>query len=84
MRRRKRSSSARQISRSRQRTVPTSPPWPRPCSRWSRCVAATGAILVADGEFGFGAIIAATILSGKAIAPFAQLFQLLVRLSQIG
>ena len=36
-------------------------------------VVATGAILVADGEFGFGAIIAATILSGKAIAPFAQL-----------
>ena len=47
-------------------------------------VVATGAILVADGEFGFGAIIAATILSGKAIAPFAQLSQLLVRLNQIG
>jgi len=47
-------------------------------------VVAIGAILVADGEFGFGAIIAATILSGKAIAPFAQLSQLLVRLNQIG
>ena len=47
-------------------------------------VVATGVILVADGEFGFGAIIAATILSGKAIAPFAQLSQLLVRLNQIG
>ena len=39
---------------------------------------------MADGEFGFGAIIAATILSGKAIAPFAQLSQLPVRLNQIG
>ena len=47
-------------------------------------VVATGAILVADGEYGFGAIIASTILSGKAIAPFAQLSQLLVRLNQIG
>ena len=47
-------------------------------------VVALGAILVAEGQFGFGAIIACTILSGKALAPFAQLSQLLVRLNQIG
>jgi ATP-binding cassette subfamily C protein LapB len=47
-------------------------------------VVAFGAILVSQGEFGFGAIIACTILSGKALAPFAQLSQLLVRLNQIG
>ena len=47
-------------------------------------VVALGAILVADGQFGFGAIIAATILSGKALAPFAQFSQLLVRINQIG
>ena len=47
-------------------------------------VVALGAILVAQGEFGFGAIIACTILSGKALAPFAQMAQLLVRLNQIG
>ena len=47
-------------------------------------VVAFGAILVSRGEFGFGAIIACTILSGKALAPFAQLSQLLVRLNQIG
>lgn len=47
-------------------------------------VVAVGAYLVADGQFGYGAIIAATILSGKALAPFAQLSQLLVRLNQIG
>ena len=47
-------------------------------------VVALGAILVAQGEFGFGAIIACTILSGKALAPFAQMSQLLVRLNQIG
>lgn len=47
-------------------------------------VVAVGAVLVASGEFGFGAIIACTILSGKALAPFAQLTQLMVRLNQIG
>lgn len=47
-------------------------------------VVAVGAILVGSGDFGFGAIIACTILSGKALAPFAQLTQLLVRLNQIG
>lgn len=46
-------------------------------------VVAVGALSVADGEFGFGAIIACTILSGKALLPFAQLAQLLSRLNQI-
>ena len=46
-------------------------------------VVAVGAIAVSDGEFGFGAIIACTILSGKALLPFAQLAQLLSRLNQI-
>lgn len=47
-------------------------------------VVTVGAILVTTGEFGYGAIIACTILSGKALAPFAQLTQILVRLNQIG
>lgn len=47
-------------------------------------VVAVGAVLVGSGEFGYGAIIACTILSGKALAPFAQLTQLVVRLNQIG
>lgn len=46
-------------------------------------VVAVGALSVADGAFGFGAIIACTILSGKALLPFAQLAQLLSRLNQI-
>ena len=46
-------------------------------------VVAVGAVLVSDGEFGFGAIIACTILSGKAVAPFAQLTQLMNRLNQV-
>ncbi|MAW25354.1 MAG: type I secretion system permease/ATPase [Gammaproteobacteria bacterium] len=46
-------------------------------------VVAIGAIAVSDGEFGFGAIIACTILSGKALLPFAQLAQLLSRFNQI-
>ena len=46
-------------------------------------VVAVGALSVADGEFGFGAIIACTILSGKALIPFAQLAQLLSRLNQV-
>ena len=46
-------------------------------------VVAVGALSVADGEFGFGAIIACTILSGKALLPFAQLAQLLSRMNQI-
>lgn len=47
-------------------------------------VVTVGALLVTTGEFGYGAIIACTILSGKALAPFAQLTQILVRLNQIG
>ena len=46
-------------------------------------VVAVGAWLVNDGQFGYGAIIAATMLSGKALGPFAQFSQLLVRLNQI-
>ena len=46
-------------------------------------VVAVGALAVSTGEFGFGAIIACTILSGKALLPFAQLAQLLSRLNQI-
>jgi ATP-binding cassette subfamily C protein LapB len=46
-------------------------------------VVAVGAWLVNDGKFGYGAIIAATMLSGKALGPFAQFSQLLVRLNQI-
>ena len=46
-------------------------------------VVAVGALSVAEGEFGFGAIIACTILSGKALLPFAQLAQLLSRMNQI-
>jgi ATP-binding cassette subfamily C protein LapB len=46
-------------------------------------VVAIGAILVHDGKYGYGAIIACTILSGKALAPFVQLSQMLNKLSQI-
>ena len=46
-------------------------------------VVAVGALIVSTGEFGFGAIIACTILSGKALLPFAQLAQLLSRFNQI-
>lgn len=46
-------------------------------------VVAVGALAVSSGDFGFGAIIACTILSGKALLPFAQLAQLLSRLNQI-
>jgi ATP-binding cassette subfamily C protein LapB len=47
------------------------------------CVVTVGAITVSNGSYGFGAIIACTILSGKALLPFAQLAQLLSRLNQI-
>lgn len=47
------------------------------------CVVTVGAITVTNGSYGFGAIIACTILSGKALLPFAQLAQLLSRLNQI-
>ena len=46
-------------------------------------VVAVGAYLVSDGHIAYGAIIASTMLSGKALAPFAQVSQLLVRLNQI-
>ena len=46
-------------------------------------VVAVGAVIVKDGAYGYGAIIGATILSGKAVAPFAQLAALLVRLNQV-
>jgi ATP-binding cassette subfamily C protein LapB len=45
-------------------------------------VVALGAFLVKDGQLGFGAIIACTILSGRAIAPMAQIAQLLTRINQ--
>lgn len=45
-------------------------------------VITVGAFLVHDGQLGFGAIIACTILSGRAIAPIAQITQLLTRMNQ--
>jgi ATP-binding cassette subfamily C protein LapB len=41
-----------------------------------------GAFLVSDGQLGFGSIIACTILAGRAIAPMAQITQLLTRMNQ--
>ena len=46
-------------------------------------VVTVGAITVTTGEYGYGAIIACTILSGKALLPFVQFAQLLSRLNQI-
>ena len=37
---------------------------------------------MAQGELGMGAIIACTILSGRAVAPMAQVTQLLTRINQ--
>jgi len=45
-------------------------------------VVTVGAILVQHGQLGFGAIIACTILAGRAIAPMAQITQLLTRMNQ--
>ncbi len=45
-------------------------------------VVAAGALLVQQGQLGFGAIIACTILAGRAIAPIAQITQLLTRMNQ--
>ena len=45
-------------------------------------VVTVGAFLVQRGELGFGAIIACTILAGRAIAPMAQITQLLTRMNQ--
>ena len=46
-------------------------------------VIAVGALTVSMGSYGYGAIIACSILSGKALTPFAQFTQLLLRLNQI-
>lgn len=46
-------------------------------------VIAVGAYTVSTGSYGYGAIIACSILSGKALMPFAQFTQLLLRLNQI-
>jgi len=45
-------------------------------------VVTMGFFLVGQGQIGFGAIIACTILSGRAISPLAQLTQLLTRMNQ--
>jgi len=45
-------------------------------------VVTTGFFLVGEGQIGFGAIIACTILSGRAISPLSQLSQLLSRMNQ--
>jgi ATP-binding cassette subfamily C protein LapB len=45
-------------------------------------VITVGFFLVGKGQLGFGAIIACTILSGRAISPLAQLAQLLTRVNQ--
>lgn len=45
-------------------------------------VVTVGALLVQNGQLGFGAIIACTILAGRAIAPMAQITQLLTRMNQ--
>ncbi len=46
-------------------------------------VVTVGAVTVTTGAYGYGAIIACTILAGKALLPFAQVAQLLSRLNQI-
>lgn len=46
-------------------------------------VIAIGAITVSTGSYGFGAIIACTMLASRAILPFAQVSQLLVRINQM-
>ena len=45
-------------------------------------VVTLGAFLVNEGQLGFGSIIACTILAGRAIAPMAQITQLLTRMNQ--
>lgn len=45
-------------------------------------VVSVGVFLVAKGQIGMGAIIACSILAGRAIAPLAQLAQLLTRANQ--
>ena len=46
-------------------------------------VIAVGAFTVSGGMISFGAIMACSILAGKAMMPFAQLAQLLLRLNQV-
>jgi ATP-binding cassette subfamily C protein LapB len=41
-----------------------------------------GVFLMMDNQIGTGAIVAASMLAGRAVAPFAQLVQLLTRLNQ--
>jgi ATP-binding cassette subfamily C protein LapB len=45
-------------------------------------IVSMGVFLVAKGQIGMGAIIACSILAGRAIAPLAQLAQLLTRANQ--
>ena len=45
-------------------------------------VVTVGAYLVQQGQMGFGAIIASTILAGRAVGPIAQVTQLITRLNQ--
>jgi ATP-binding cassette subfamily C protein LapB len=45
-------------------------------------VVTAGAYLVQQGQMGFGAIIACTILAGRAVGPIAQVTQLITRLNQ--
>ena len=45
-------------------------------------VVTTGFFLVGEGQIGFGAIIASSILAGRAISPLSQLSQLLSRMNQ--
>ena len=45
-------------------------------------VVTMGFFLVSEGRIGFGAIIACTILAGRAISPLAQVSQLLTRVNQ--
>lgn len=44
-------------------------------------IVSVGFFMVASGSIGFGAIIACSILSGRVLAPLAQLTQLLTRLN---
>jgi len=46
-------------------------------------VIAVGAVTLSQGSFGFGAIIACTMLASRALLPFAQVSQLLVRINQM-
>ena len=48
----------------------------------SVAIVAAGVYLARDGTIGMGAIVACSMLSGRAIAPLAQLAQLLTRVNQ--